>query len=88
MSQKEHLWYHFSMPEEPKKSKVEFKCPECGVIDQEDVIFLCNNCKQEDLIYKDNIYMCPSCLIPGDNFECMLCGSKHVKMEHKHAVED
>jgi predicted RNA-binding Zn-ribbon protein involved in translation (DUF1610 family) len=75
------------MTDEPKKSKVVFNCPSCGVIEQDDVIFLCNNCKQEDLIYQDHIYMCPSCLVPGDNFECMLCGSKSVTMEHVPATE-
>lgn len=70
---------------EDTKPQVKFKCPNCGEIAQDDVIFLCNVCSQEDLIFKDGIYMCPSCLQPGDNFECMLCGSKEVKMQSKHA---
>ena len=65
---------------EEVKPKVKFKCPHCGNISQDNVIFLCNVCAQEDLIFKDGIYMCPSCLMPGENFECMLCGSKEVKM--------
>ena len=60
-----------------------FKCPNCGVISQNDVVFLCNTCKQEEVIYKDGIYICPSCLVPGENFQCMLCDSKKVKMTHK-----
>ncbi len=60
-----------------------FKCPNCGTISQDDVIFLCNTCKQEEVIYKDGIYICPSCLAPGENFQCMLCDSKKVKMAHK-----
>ena len=57
-----------------------FVCPNCKVLSRDDVAFLCNNCKQEDLIYKDDMYLCPSCLVPGENFECMKCGSKEVKM--------
>lgn len=60
--------------------KVDFICPKCGKISRDDVVFLCNNCSQSELIYKEGIYMCPSCLLPGNNFECMLCESKEVKM--------
>lgn len=61
-------------------SHTTFNCPNCGVISQDDVVFLCNICNQEDLILKDGIYMCPDCLKPGENFECMLCGSTQVTM--------
>lgn len=61
---------------------VKFVCPNCGEIPQDDVVFLCNTCEQSDLIFKDGFYMCPSCLVPGENFECMICESKDVKMEH------
>ena len=60
-----------------------FTCPKCGVIPQDDVVFLCNSCQREDLVVKNGIYMCPSCLVPGENFECMVCNSKDVKMELK-----
>lgn len=74
-------WYTLVMEEiQNKESSIKFKCPKCGEISQDDVIFLCNVCRQEDLILKDGIYMCPSCLNPGDNFQCMLCDSKEVKM--------
>ncbi|RJR26881.1 hypothetical protein C4561_03845 [candidate division WWE3 bacterium] len=66
-----------------QKPNVKFKCPNCGDISQDDVIFLCNVCAQDQLIFKEGIYMCPSCLQPGENFECMLCGSKEVKMKSK-----
>lgn len=59
---------------------VKFVCPHCGTISQDDVIFLCNVCKQSDLIQKEGIYMCPACLVPGENFQCMLCDSKDVTM--------
>ncbi|HLC93688.1 MAG TPA: hypothetical protein VJG85_01605 [Patescibacteria group bacterium] len=58
---------------------VKFICPNDGELVQEDVIFLCNNCKQDELIFKNGMYICPACLYPGENFECMLCGSKEVK---------
>lgn len=60
-----------------------FSCPNCGTVSQDDVIFLCNHCKQEELVVKDGVYMCPSCLIPGENFECMLCGSTEVTLPNK-----
>jgi|RifCSP16_1_1023843.scaffolds.fasta_scaffold463445_1 hypothetical protein len=61
-------------------SSVRFVCPIDGDISQDDVLFLCNNCRQEELIYKNDIYICPACLVPGENFECLICGSKEVKM--------
>jgi predicted RNA-binding Zn-ribbon protein involved in translation (DUF1610 family) len=60
---------------------VKFVCPNCGEIDQENVLFLCNHCKQEELIQKDGIYMCPACLTPGDNFQCVMCDSNEVKIK-------
>jgi hypothetical protein len=74
--------------EEHKKSEVKFICPNCGEISQDDVIFLCNVCKQEDLIFKEGIYMCPACLVPGENFQCMLCDSKEVRMKGKPAKKE
>jgi predicted RNA-binding Zn-ribbon protein involved in translation (DUF1610 family) len=61
-------------------SSAKFKCPNCGELPQDDVMFLCNTCDSSELIHKDGIYMCPSCLVPGENFECVLCGSKLVTM--------
>jgi predicted RNA-binding Zn-ribbon protein involved in translation (DUF1610 family) len=62
---------------------IKFKCPSCGVVERDEVIFLCNKCEQADMVYKEGVYMCPSCLVPGENFECMRCGSKEVKMKIK-----
>jgi len=67
--------------EEQKTAPIKFKCPTCGEIIQDDVIFLCNKCSQADMLVKDGVYMCPSCLTPGENFECIKCGSKEVKMK-------
>ena len=67
----------------PDSETLEFVCPNCGKISQNDVIFLCNTCENSDLIFKDGIYMCPQCLYPGDNFECMICGNKKVRMRHR-----
>jgi len=66
----------------PDSDVLEFTCPTCGKISQNDVIFLCNTCDNSELIFKDGIYMCPQCLYPGDNFECMKCENKHVRMRH------
>jgi predicted RNA-binding Zn-ribbon protein involved in translation (DUF1610 family) len=66
----------------PDSEVLTFVCPKCGKISQNDVIFLCNTCENSDLIFKDGIYMCPQCLYPGDNFECMRCGNKNVRMKH------
>ena len=67
----------------PDSESVHFICPNCGKISQNDVIFLCNNCAHDELIFSNGLYICPKCLTPGENFECMLCGSKEVKMKTK-----
>ena len=46
---------------------VKFKCPNCGTIVQDDVVFLCNQCDKEELIFQNGMYMCPQCLSPGEN---------------------
>lgn len=61
-------------------NKTKFVCPVDGEISNDDVAFLCNHCKQEEVILQDGLYLCPGCLMPGENFECMICGSKEVKM--------
>jgi hypothetical protein len=66
-----------------KEENITFICPTCGDIHRDDVLFLCNTCKQEELIFMDGMYMCPSCLEPGENFECSICESKEVQMEIK-----
>lgn len=57
-----------------------FTCPECGVLTQDEVIFVCNVCESNELIYKEGVYMCPQCLAEGENFECIRCGSKKVTL--------
>ena len=64
-------------------SSMKFTCPEDGDISRDDVLFLCNTCSRDELIHQDGVYMCPSCLEPGENFECLLCGSKEVTMKAK-----
>jgi predicted RNA-binding Zn-ribbon protein involved in translation (DUF1610 family) len=73
--------------EETSVNPILFLCPKCGKIPQDQVIFLCNQCKEEELIQKDGLYMCPACLRPGENFECMGCGSKKVKISPKDRSE-
>ena len=82
------FWYHFGMDtqsDEKKEGKgtAKFVCPHCGELSREDVVFLCNVCKQEDVVLKNGIYMCPACFKPGENFQCMLCDSKEVRMVGK-----
>lgn len=69
--------------EETNTGLLTFVCPKCGKVPQDQVIFLCNHCEEEELILKDGLFMCPACLKPGDNFECMNCGSKEVKISPK-----
>ncbi len=66
-----------------KEENIKFNCPNDGDIKRDDVLFLCNTCKQEKLIFMDGIYICPSCLKPGQNFECSICESKEVEMRIK-----
>lgn len=62
-----------------RKKELKFYCPKDGRIPGDDVAFLCNNCREEDLIEKDGLFICPQCFTEGQNFECMLCESKEVK---------
>ena len=64
-------------------SSIKFTCPNCGPISRDDVVFLCNTCSRSELVEKEGILMCPGCLVPGENFECMSCESKDVKMQAK-----
>jgi predicted RNA-binding Zn-ribbon protein involved in translation (DUF1610 family) len=66
-----------------ENKNIKFKCPKCGALERDDVIFLCNKCNQADMVYKEGVYMCPSCLMPGENFECLKCGCKEVTMKIK-----
>jgi len=66
-----------------ESKNIKFKCPNCGSLQRDDVVFLCNKCNQSEMLYKDGVYMCPSCLKPGENFECLKCGSKEVVMKIK-----
>jgi predicted RNA-binding Zn-ribbon protein involved in translation (DUF1610 family) len=63
--------------------ELDFVCPNCGEIHQDDVVFLCNTCDAKDMIKKDGSYICPQCLTSGENFMCMSCDSKEVKLKSK-----
>lgn len=60
--------------------ELEFDCPNCGIIPQDEVIFLCNKCDSKEMVYKDGTYLCPQCLAKGENFMCYNCDSKQVKL--------
>lgn len=64
--------------------ELNFSCPNCGDISRDEVVFLCNQCSQGELIAKDGLYVCPQCFVPGENFECMQCESKAVKFKGAH----
>ena len=61
---------------------LEFSCPNCGKIESDDVIFLCNRCDAKQMINISDINMCPSCLEKGENFMCLRCDSKQVKLKN------
>ena len=55
-----------------------FFCPNCGEIPRDEVLFVCNNCDSNEILYKDGVFVCPQCFYPGDNFECARCGNRKV----------
>lgn len=59
--------------------KIHFFCKTDGFIHQYEVSFLCNKCKRSEMIYRDGVYMCPSCLTKPDAFECRICKRQEVE---------
>lgn len=70
-------------PEQVTEQKeLKFSCPNCGVINQDDVIFICNRCDSKEMVYKDGFYLCPSCFEKKENnFMCANCDSTEVKLK-------
>ncbi len=64
-----------------QNSNLKFICPKCGEVTQDEVMFLCNTCDNTEMIYQNGTYMCPSCLVPGENFQCLKCDSKEVVLK-------
>ena len=62
-----------------RSKDLRFICPNCGNISSESVAFLCNTCREDELLEKNGVFICPKCLEEGQNFECMICESKDVK---------
>lgn len=58
--------------------KLRFICPNDGEIARENVAFLCNTCKKENLLKRGDLFLCPRCLKEGKNFQCMVCQSDEV----------
>lgn len=69
-----------SMGAKSKEKTTKFVCPKDGNIGRDDVAFLCNTCGKNDLKERDGIFLCPGCLKEGENFQCMLCDSREVKV--------
>ena len=67
-------------PAGDKSIKLQFTCPNDGVVLQDLVSFLCNRCGSKMKKIGDS-YLCPECLKPNAKFECRLCNSKAVKMK-------
>lgn len=64
-----------------KNQELVFQCPKCGHIHKDDVDVWCNRCKQEKMIFKNDMYLCPKCFSnETGNFTCRRCGSNRVKM--------
>ncbi len=63
--------------------ELDFDCPNCGEVPQDEIIFLCNKCDSKEMIKKEGNYICPKCLTHGENFECMRCNSKKVVLKTK-----
>lgn len=68
----------------PEQKELKFDCPNCGTINQEDVIFICNRCDSKEMVFKDGFYLCPSCFEKKEhNFMCANCDSTEVKLKSK-----
>ena len=66
------------------QKELEFECPNCGKINQEEVVFICNRCDTKDLIFKNGFYLCPACFEKkNDRFMCNICDSKDVNLKSK-----
>ncbi len=63
-------------------NQLTFNCPNCGTLESDDVIFLCNQCDAKQMINVASVNMCPSCLQQGENFMCLRCDSKQVKLKN------
>lgn len=85
MNKKDLIEFEENNPQEISKQKeLTFECPNCGTINQEEIIFLCNKCDSKEMIYKDGFYLCPACLTKKDQkFMCNICDSTEVKLKSK-----
>ena len=73
-----------NLEKEMDQKELHFSCPNCGMINQDDVIFICNRCDTKEMVYKDGFYLCPACLEKKDNnFMCANCDSTEVKLKSK-----
>jgi len=73
-----------------KTFKVQFFCPKHGVIERNDVEFWCNHCRQDKIILKDEMYLCPACLEDSEGkFTCVKCGQdvKMIELKNKKFIK-
>ena len=66
---------------EKGRKDLDFSCPHCGEISQDDVIFLCNTCDHSQMIEKHGNFFCPQCFSEiKEKFMCRLCDNRMVKI--------
>ncbi len=58
----------------------EFRCPNDGLLDRDDVIFLCNTCEGTEVKQIEGMYMCTTCFTSVHPFQCRICDSKEVAL--------
>lgn len=68
-----------------KKESLKFFCPRDGAVSRDDVAFLCNVCGEKEIKEKEGVFLCPQCFQEGENFQCLICDSKGVKVVVKGA---
>jgi len=60
---------------------VSFKCPQCGKVETEQVLFICNKCDAKEMVHIGDVNMCPKCFEKGKNFMCLNCDSLDVHLD-------
>ncbi len=65
----------------------QFLCPNDGLIHQDNVTFLCNNCQSNEVELKGGMYICSKCLTEQESFQCRLCDSKEVTFLQKMSLK-
>jgi len=62
-------------------NNVSFRCPKCGNLESEQVLFICNKCDAKEMVHIGDVNMCPRCFEKGKNFMCLNCDSLEVHLD-------